>query len=109
MGKGNPSPAAFLEFEHPWVSGPLETRLLSSFDAMVLGSAIYVIFMFVLSYLTRHRRPPQVKTALPYAWIETPRIVHNLLMFVYSAYALVGSTLVFWNNFKTSTCFDDYV
>eukprot|EP01125_Pyxidicula_operculata_P005918 TRINITY_DN2068_c0_g1_i2.p1 TRINITY_DN2068_c0_g1~~TRINITY_DN2068_c0_g1_i2.p1 ORF type:complete len:274 (+),score=46.02 TRINITY_DN2068_c0_g1_i2:834-1655(+) len=90
--------ADFLKLPFDWLYySDFDQRPAASLQMMFICSAGYLILISVLSFLMRLRGSP-----LPQFILKPLSMIHNFVMCAYSAYAMVGTTIVLYNNWKSA-------
>jgi hypothetical protein len=94
-----------------WAKVAPDERPMGSWEAMLSGSAAYLVLISVLSFFMRHRRNNKTKDGKPDPQpfnVSTVSLIQNFLMTIYSAYAFWGTFLVVYRNWKANG-FDPWI
>jgi len=90
--------AKSLEFDWEWAHlTNLDARPFGSFTAMILMTLLYLLIISVFSYFMASRRSQKPPQGVNVYYLS---LVHNLVMCLYSFYALIGTSLVLMENWS---------
>eukprot|EP01128_Nolandella_sp_AFSM9_P007490 TRINITY_DN4119_c0_g1_i1.p1 TRINITY_DN4119_c0_g1~~TRINITY_DN4119_c0_g1_i1.p1 ORF type:complete len:520 (-),score=92.10 TRINITY_DN4119_c0_g1_i1:93-1652(-) len=84
------------ELDYPIFQGPVFA--LTEYNTMLAISGAYLVLLGIFSFFMRHRRNATPPKPL---WVFPISLTQNFLMFAYSLYAFIGTTLTLYKNWKS--------
>lgn len=101
MSAADADPTAWMQWRNEWTTGDPDSRPFGSATGMVLASLSYLLTISIVSYLMRNRRASATSKERPFN-VFYVSVVHNIIMTIYSAYAMIGTSITFWHNWKSA-------